>query len=188
MNARSPAPRYGSTLIALHWLMLVLLAAVYLAIELRVLYPRGSGVREGLKTLHYVLGLTVFALVWLRLLARLAGRIPDIIPNPPRWQLRIAHAVEFTMYLFLVLMPLMGWMMLSAEGKPVSLFGLPLPALIGANASLAEQLKDIHTITGKSGYALVGLHALGALFHHYVQRDNTLRRMLPGSRPLPDHS
>lgn len=181
MDPRQPATRYGSALIALHWLMLLLLAATYLAIELRVLYPRGSGVREGLKTLHYVLGLTVFALVWLRLLARLTGRIPAIVPSPPRWQLRIAHTVEFAMYLFLVLMPLLGWMMLGAEGEPVSLFGLPLPALIGANASLAEQLKEIHTITGKSGYVLVGLHALGALFHHFVQRDNTLRRMLPGS-------
>jgi len=181
MDPRHPATRYGSALIALHWLMLLLLASTYLAIELRVLYPRGSGVREGLKTLHYVLGLTIFALVWLRLLARLTGRIPAIVPSPPRWQLGIAHAVEFALYLFLVLMPLLGWMMLCAEGEPVSLFGLPLPALIGANASLAEQLKEIHTITGKSGYALVGLHALGALFHHFVQRDNTLRRILPGS-------
>lgn len=174
--------RYRPGQIALHWLMLVLLVAVYLAIELRVLYPRGSDIREGMKTLHFTLGLLVFSLVWLRLFLRLRNRVPPIIPPPPRWQLRIAHVVEFSIYLFMVAMPLLGWMTLSAEGEPISLFGLPLPALISANEGMAGQLKEIHEIIGKTGYALIGLHAAGALVHHYIQRDSTLRRMLPGSR------
>lgn len=173
--------RYSTGLIAMHWLMLALLVAVYAAIESRVLYPRGSVIREGLKTLHFTLGLAVFALVWLRLILRFTSRIPLIVPQPPRWQLRIAHVVEFSIYVFMIAMPMLGWTTLSAEGKPISLFGLPLPALTGANAGLAEQLKEIHELVGKAGYALIGLHALAALTHHFLQRDNTLRRMLPGS-------
>jgi cytochrome b561 len=57
-------------------------------------YPKGSATREAFKTWHYLLGLTVFALVWLRLLARLAARVPPILPRPPQWQLRVAHVVE----------------------------------------------------------------------------------------------
>ena len=53
--------------IMMHWLMLALLAGVYACIELREFYPRGSDVREGLKTWHFMLGLSVFALVWVRL-------------------------------------------------------------------------------------------------------------------------
>jgi len=51
--------------------------------------------------------------------------------------------------------------------------------LIGVNKGLATQLEDIHGLIGNLGYAVIGIHALAALIHHYVQRDNTLRRMLP---------
>ena len=172
-------PRYGSLLIGLHWLMLVLLIAVYSCIELRVLYPRGSAIREGMKTLHFTLGLVIFLLVWLRLLARVNSSVPAIVPPPPRWQLNIAHATELGIYLLMISMPLLGWLSLNASGDPVSLFGLPLPQLIGANEQLAGQLEEVHETIGTVGYVLIGAHALAAHFHHYIQRDNTLTRMLP---------
>ena len=180
MIQNNTTSRYGSLLIGLHWLMLLLLAATYATIELRVLYPRGSAIREGLKTLHFTLGLAIFLLVWLRLYARLRSPSPAIVPPPPRWQLTIAHLTELAMYLLMIAMPLLGWLALSAEGDPVSLFGLPLPQLIGTNGQLAHQLEEVHETIGNVGYALVGVHTLGALVHHYFQRDNTLRRMLPG--------
>src|SRR5690348_8601588 len=107
MSAKTTT-RYGLPLITLHWFMLVLIVAVYVCIEVREFYPKGSTIREGLKTWHYVLGLTVFALAWLRLLVRLAGRVPPIVPSPPRWQLRVAHTVEFAIYLFVIVMPVLG--------------------------------------------------------------------------------
>lgn len=180
MNHDDNVTRYGSLLIAMHWLMLILIVAVYASIELRELYPRGSTIREGLKTLHYTLGLTVFLLVWLRLYARWKSPSPAIVPHPPRWQLVTAHAVAFAIYLLMIAMPLLGWLTLSAEGDPISLFGLPLPGLIGANEQLAGRIKEVHETVGTVGYALIGVHTLAALVHHYVQRDNTLRRMLPG--------
>lgn len=181
MSLDNAVARYNSRLILLHWLMLALIVAVYASIELRELYPLGSATREGLKTLHFALGLAVFALVWLRLIVRRTGPVPAIVPSPPRWQLLVAHVSEFAIYLFMIAMPLLGWLALSAEGKPVSLFGLPLPALIGANATLSDQIEEIHEVIGNVGYALIGVHALAALVHHFIQRDNTLRRMLPGS-------
>lgn len=172
--------RYGSAVITLHWLMMALIIAVYACIELREFYPKGSTVREALKTWHYVLGLSVFALVWLRLIARLAGQVPAIVPAPPRWELRIAHVVEFAIYLFAITMPLLGWAIVSGKGISVSFFGAPLPRLMVANGALAEQLQDVHELIANLGYGLIGIHVLAALFHHYVQRDNTLTRMLPG--------
>ncbi len=70
--------RYGIPLITLHWLMVVLIVAVFACIELREFYPRGSAIRDAFKTWHYLLGLPVFALVWLRLLVRLAAR-PEVL-------------------------------------------------------------------------------------------------------------
>lgn len=175
--------RYGTLTIFLHWSMLALLAAVYACIELREIYPRGSDPRELLKTWHFMLGLTVFALVWVRLAARLSGGTPPIVPEPPRWQLWAGRAVHVALYALMIGMPIGGWLILSAEGKPVPFWGLTLPPLVAPNEELAELIEEVHETIGTFGYWLIGLHAAAALFHHYFMRDNTLRRMLgSGSR------
>ncbi|HEU4625221.1 MAG TPA: cytochrome b [Steroidobacteraceae bacterium] len=179
MHPKEASARYGSLLISLHWLMLLLIVAVYACIELRELYPTGSEIREGLKTWHFMLGIAVFALVWVRLLARFVRAVPPIVPQPPRWQLFLAHLTELAIYLFMIVMPLLGWLILSAENRPVPFFGIELPALIGPNKALAKQLEEIHETVGNVGYFLIGIHAAAALAHHYLHRDNTLVRMLP---------
>ena len=172
-----PSDRYGRLSIVIHWATLALLVAVYACMELREIYPRGSEIREALKTWHYMLGLTVFFLVWVRITARLFGNTPPIVPATPKWQLIIANAVELALYALMIVLPLLGWVMLSAEGKAIPFFGLQLPALVGANEALAERTKEVHETLATIGYFLIGLHAIAALFHHYVRRDNTLRRM-----------
>lgn len=179
MRPQEGSPRYGSPLISLHWLMLILIVVVYACIELRELYPRGSAIRDGLKTWHYMLGLAIFALVWLRLIARFLAPVPAIVPRPPQWQMLVAYATEFSIYIFMIVMPLLGWLILSGESQSVPFFGLHLPALIGENKALAKQFEEIHETIGNVGYFLIGLHAAAALIHHYVYRDNTLVRMLP---------
>lgn len=169
--------RFGVLTISLHWFMLALLAAVYASIELRVYWPRGSDPRELLKVWHYMLGLSVLALVCIRLVARWRGGTPPVIPAPPAWQKRLGVAMHGALYLLMIGMPIAGWLILSASGDPVPLFGLRLPALVAANQSLADQIKELHEVGGTIGYWLIGLHAAAALFHHYVQHDNTLLRM-----------
>jgi cytochrome b561 len=171
------AQRYGKASIILHWLTLILLIGVYACIELREMFPRGSDPREALKQWHFALGLTVFVLVWIRMLARVLGETPPIIPQSPRWQRLIAQAVEVALYALMIALPLLGWLTLSAEGTPISFFGAPLPALVGVNEAFAERTEELHETLATAGYFLIGLHALAALFHHYVQRDNTLKRM-----------
>jgi cytochrome b561 len=83
------------------------------------------------------------------------------------------------LYAFLILMPLLGWLTLSAAGKAIPFFGLELPALIGPDKALAESIEDLHGTIGTLGYYLIGLHAAAALYHHYFVQDDTLRRMLP---------
>lgn len=182
MNLKNTTDRYGSLSIAMHWLMLLLLVAVYACIELRGFYPKGSDPREALKQWHFMLGLSVFALVWLRLALRLWASTARIQPAVGIWQQRAAVAMHFALYLFLVVMPLLGWLLLSAKGKPIPFFGLELPALIGSNEGFADSVKELHETIGTVGYYLVGLHAAVALFHHYVLRDNVLLRMLPRRR------
>jgi cytochrome b561 len=184
MNWKNTHDRYGALSITMHWLMLALLVAVYACILLREEYPRGSDLREALKTWHFMLGLSVLVLVILRLAIRLSGPTPRIVPEVAVWQHRLAAAMHLALYLFLIVMPLLGWLALSADGKPVPFFGLELPALWGTDKDFAHSVEEVHETIGEIGYWLVGLHAAAALFHHYVVRDNTLLRMLPGRTPV----
>ncbi len=179
MNWRNSANRYGALSIGLHWLMLLLFVAVYACIELRGYFPKGSDPREALKVWHFMLGLSVLALALLRVLLRLTSPVPRIEPMPPGWQKLSASLMHFALYVLMIGMPLAGWLLLSAAGKPIPFFGLQLPALIGESKTLARTIKEIHEIGGTVGYFLIGAHAAAALFHHYVVHDDTLRRMLP---------
>ena len=179
MNWRNTESRYGSLSIGLHWLMLLLIAAVYACIELRGNFPKGSDIREGLKTWHFMLGLSILLLVLLRLAVHFIGTVPRIEPDPPKWQSLFAKLIHIALYALMLGMPLLGWLTLSAEGKLVPFFGLQLPSLVGESKSVAGSAKELHETGGTVGYFLIGLHAAAALFHHYVVRDNTLRRMLP---------
>ncbi|WP_026177351.1 cytochrome b [Thiobacillus denitrificans] len=179
-NRKSPANRYRAPSIGLHWLMLLLFVAVYGSIELRQLFEKGSDPREALKTWHFMLGMLAFALAWLRLAARLSGPAPAIRPEPPGLQHLSSRLLHLALYVLMIGMPLTGWLVLSATGKPIPFFGLELPALIGENKALARQIKELHETVGTIGYVLIGGHAMAALYHHYIKRDGTLVRMLPG--------
>lgn len=177
MTFKKMADRYHMSSVALHWLMLILFIGVYASINLRELFDKGTAPREALKSLHFSLGLLMFALVWLRLAMRIKHPAPGITPVPPAWQEAAAKLAHLALYALMIGMPLLGWLLLSAAGKPIPFFGLELPALIGPDKALAGQLKEVHEFVGELGYFLIGAHAGAALFHHYIKRDNTLLRM-----------
>ncbi|MDO9049939.1 MAG: cytochrome b [Methylotenera sp.] len=179
MSWKNTSKRYGTLSIGLHWLMLLLFIAVYACIELRELYPKGSDPREALKTWHFMLGLSIWVLVALRIYARLSSPIPSITPEPVRWQMLSAKLAHLALYGLMIIMPLLGWLLLSASGKPIPFFGLELPALVAKNKELAGLVKEVHQTMGVVGYYLIGLHATAALFHHYYIKDDTLIRILP---------
>ena len=171
--------RYGSLAIGLHWLMLLLLAAVFASIELREFFPKNSEPRALMKTWHFMLGLLVFGLAALRLVWSLCNVTPGIEPTQPVWQARLAKLMHLALYALMLGVPIAGWLILSGEGKPVPFFGFELPPLIDANRGLAKTLENIHESAANIGLALIGMHAAAALFHHHALRDNTLSRMLP---------
>ncbi|MCE9661715.1 MAG: cytochrome b [Burkholderiales bacterium] len=179
MTWRNTAGRYGSLSIGLHWLMLLLIAAAYACMELRGMFPKGSDAREAMKTWHFMLGLSVLLLAVFRVGVHFMGTAPRVEPAPPRWQSRLARWMHAALYGLMIGLPLLGWLTLSAKGAPVPFFGMHLPPLVGENRSVADWAKEIHEIGATVGYVLIGLHAAAALFHHYVVRDDTLRRMLP---------
>lgn len=180
MVEQSLSSRYRPLMIGLHWFMLVLLIAVYAFIELRGFYPKGSEPRELMKALHFMLGISVLLFVVIRLAVRFSSPIPVIVPAPKNWEKLLANIMHIALYVFMLAMPVLGWLMLSAGGKPIPFFGLELPPLMAQDKLVAEQLHERHEQLGQIGYFLIGLHAMAGLFHHYVKRDNSLVRLLPG--------
>ncbi|WP_430391320.1 cytochrome b [Dyella sp. 20L07] len=132
--------------------------------------------------LHKSIGLTVLALLLLRLLWRAADRRPREDPAP-RWQQLAAHAVHGVLYLLIAALPLSGWWFNSVTGKPLQFFKLfNLPALSAANPDLRHLSHSIHENLFWFLVIVLVLHVGGALKHHLIDRDNTLLRMLPFRR------
>lgn len=182
-SATSAAPvRYTNLVITLHWLMALLILGAYVTIELREYYPRGSVTRESLKTFHYMIGLSVLVLLAVRVYARFSSHFPPIIPHPAAWQALAARGVHLALLALMLVLPISGWIILSAEADPIPFWGLELPPLVAPDALFADSVEEVHETIGELGYYLIGLHTVAALFHHYFVKDNTLSRMLPGRR------
>lgn len=180
MKLKNSTDHYNALSIALHWLMLVLIIAAYSTIELRELFSKGSDPRDALKSFHFMLGMSVFFLVWLRLVFRfMGGAAPAITPELKKNQQRAAELMHIALYILMIAMPILGWLLLSSVGKPVPFFGLEIPTIIGESQTLKPIFKELHEILGTAGYFLIGLHAAAGLYHHYVQHDDTMLRMLP---------
>ncbi|MGE6184144.1 cytochrome b, partial [Aeromonas media] len=98
---------------------------------------------------------------------------------PSPLMLKLGHLAHLALYGFLILTPLLGWLLLSAGGKPIPFFGFELPALIAPDDGLKGTIKELHETLANLGYALIALHAGAALYHHHVLKDSTLTNMLP---------
>ena len=173
-------PRYRPALRRLHWLVAVLVLAVYLLIEQRGLFPRGSSGRAAMMQGHFWVGLTILVLALWRLALRARSPVPPITPALPAWQALPSKLLHLALYLFLVVMPPLGLATAWSDGKVlrVPFTGIAVPALLPEDHALAHTLEDLHGTIGELFYWVIGAHILAALWHHGFRRDDTLRRML----------
>ena len=137
--------------------------------------------------LHKSIGLTVFALVLLRILWRWRDSRPRDEPAP-RWQQRAARAVHGVLYTLIVVIPLSGWWYNSLAGKPLQWFKLfNLPTLAAKNIDQSHFARAVHEYLFWLLLLVLLVHVGAALKHHVFDNDNVLRRMLPFGR-LRNHS
>jgi cytochrome b561 len=129
---------------------------------------------------HKWLGVTVLALAAVRLLWRSANRPPAPLVSIPSWQHKVAEGVHYLLYFLMFAAPISGYLYGSAAGVPVVYLKLvTLPALIGPDPELKAILKTVHYVLVMTMAGVVVGHALAALKHHFIDRDITLKRMLP---------
>jgi cytochrome b561 len=168
---------YTRTAVALHWIIAGLILAGFslgwVMTDLAV-----SPLKLRMYNWHKWVGITVLGLAAIRTIWRLIHRAPPLLPSPA-WQRIAAHAVHGLLYLVLFLLPLSGWVYSNATGYPVVYLGLwRLPDLVGRDKALAGMLHERHEQLGLLLLLLVVLHAVAAFKHHFIDRDDTLRRML----------
>jgi len=133
---------------------------------------------------HKWTGVLVFALLIVRIGVQISVRIAprSAIPMPPSG--RLAQGAHLLLYLLLALVPLSGWLFSSAAGFTTVWFGLwPIPDLVPKDAQLKELFQAVHNALTSVLAALVVLHLLAALKHHFIDRDRVLVRMVPGLKP-----
>jgi cytochrome b561 len=173
---------YGAPARFFHWATALLLAGQY-AIGWTMPDVHRDTKPTGLIAWHLSVGLLVVLLVIVRVLWRTSRPAPSELKDVPPFLTVIARLTHWLLYLLLIALPLMGWANASSRGWTVALAGLiPLPPLSPAGSPIGHALGDWHQIFAWVLLALVGLHAVAALFHHFILRDGTLRRMLPASR------
>lgn len=172
--------KYAPPQIVLHWLIFVLVVCTYASMELKGFVAKGTPGREYFNIFHYSLGFSVLVLMVIRLLVKSMYVTPGIVPPVPRWQHFAATAMHGLIYLMFISLPVLGILTMYYSGNDWMLFGMKMPESVVPDIALQKQLKGFHELLANTGYYLIGLHAAAALFHHYVLRDNALRRMMPG--------
>lgn len=170
----------------LHWVMAALI--LYL-VFLGWSFDSDDSGRYARYQMHKSVGILVLFLTFVRIGLRIAYKAPPEMPGP-KWQMLAARAVHIGFYVLMIGLPLSGWAMVSASpiGIKTVLFGIiPWPHLpVTPGHDLNETLEAVHGLLAKAMiYLLVPLHIGAALMHHFVHKDDTVTRMLPGLEPKP---
>jgi cytochrome b561 len=177
------AQRYNALAIAFHWLTALLVGSLYALGQLRSLPGRGSALQHLMLTTHYGLGLTLAVLIVLRLAWRATHKAPD---HEKGLMGLAATAGHIALYLLMIAAVTLGILLKWHGAHPIPFFGLfQVPSLVNLAAVPYRTLFSLHALAANGIVIVVGLHAAAALLHHYVLRDETLHRMLPGSWRLP---
>lgn len=184
-SIETAAPQYTSTAKVLHWLIALMIIGLF-ALGQYMNDLSMSPSKLQLYSWHKWAGVTVFLLVLIRLGWRLLHTPPALpaqMSKPQRLASHIGHAV---LYLLMLAIPISGWLMSSAKGYQTVWFGVvPLPDLIGKDKQIGEALVELHESLNGLLMLIVAIHALAALKHHFIDRDDVLIRMLPSRKQLP---
>jgi cytochrome b561 len=173
---RTERDRFSGLQRILHWLMAVMvLTMLFIGVSMvSTLEPRFLT----LISIHKPLGIAILALALIRLSVRLRLGAPPLPPELPRAQALAAKLSHVVLYALLIMMPLIGWGMLSAGGYPVVLYGpLHLPEILPHDDHLHAILRMAHTVLAFIFFATILLHVAAALFHALIRRDGVFRAM-----------
>jgi cytochrome b561 len=179
MQLKNDASRYGVIAQLFHWAIVGLIITQFVLANKVAALPLGPAKIATLAT-HKSIGMTIFGLAVLRLIWRWFNPVPPVPASTPQWQRRAAHASHWALYGLIMVTPIIGWLMSSARAFSVSWFGLfTLPDFVEPDTARYEFFHETHEVLAVTLLVIAIVHAVAALKHHFFDRDNVLRRMLP---------
>lgn len=178
MQAVNSKHRYGWVAILFHWLMApAVIGNFAFGLWMVGLAYQHPWYHQG-PQLHKAAGVLLFILLLLRLLWRWGNQSPQPAATAP-WQLYAAKFTHGAIYCLMLILMLSGYLISTADGRPVDVFGwFSVPATIYNIDGQEDIAGEVHEWLAWSLMALVAIHALAALKHHFYNRDATLRKML----------
>ena len=175
----NPESTYTGTAKILHWLMALLLFAM-LGLGFYMSDLPLSPQKLQLYSWHKWAGVSAFLLLVIRLAWRLTHQPPALPIQTPKIQQWAAHLGHGALYVLMLVIPLSGWLMSSAKGFQTVWFGvLAIPDLLEKNKELGAVLAEVHELLNIILILVLLIHIAAAIKHHVLDKDNTLRRMLP---------
>ena len=179
-NSAAAGGGYGRAASAMHWLVAARAVMVVVFGWATEAAARNTPARGSLLLLHGSIGLTILAVMIVRILWRWRHPAPVLPRSLARAEAALAHLTHLGLYLLFMGMPLAGYVNAAAQGHAVSLFGMvSIPPLLPINLRLAQGAIAAHLVGQYLVYLLVAAHIAAALFHGIVRRDGVLERMLP---------
>lgn len=126
--------------------------------------------------LHKSIGVTLFALIVIRILWRITHRPPAMLSSYRAWERKLATGTHHLLYLFMIALPVSGVIMATYSKYGIKWFGIPLIKGLDNN-EMREVFEQIHEIFGLIILVMIILHITGALKHKFIDKDETLKRM-----------
>ena len=176
MRIKNTQTHFGVVAIGFHWIIAFLIIGI-LTIGLYMVDLPNNAQKTQFYGLHKEFGLLVLWLATFRLFWRLKNVSPELTLLP--WYERFtARLVHWAFYVLMFAMPITGWLLSSAAGYAPSFFGLTLPVLIPPNVEERHLFGLIHQWFAYTFIAAIVLHIAAALKHHFIDKDNILRRII----------
>jgi cytochrome b561 len=177
-----PRSRYDRWTIALHWLSALLVITLFASAYVWNNLPRGMPLRKELQSLHISMGILFTVVFIVRLFWRSTGG-RKLAAMETGLQRILSKGMHHLLYLLLTAQVLLGYLLRWAQGEPFMFFGLfSIPSAFAPNKPLAEWFEWTHNYVAWTIIILAFGHAVAALTHHYLLRDDVLKRMLPFGR------
>lgn len=165
---------YGFISILFHWIMaLILLATFLLGLNLEHNFQYYYEVLM----IHNSLGILIFLLA----IFRVCWKWLNIKPEPlssRKILIKLASSIHILFYFLFFLIPITGYLLTNLQGDTVSFFGTSLPEILNRNIEVKHYARNIHEALGKIMMVMILMHVIGALYHHFWLKDNTLKRIL----------
>jgi len=185
MSFRNTNRSWGVLSKTLHWLIVILIINQWWIAE------RAHELKFSAKIAalgwHKSFGITILALAIVRLVWRWANPVPALQSEIRPWEKLIAQVAHLLLYGLIFALPLTGWLMSSAKNIPVSWFKLfQLPDLVAPDKAFGESMEHLHGLLFNALVVVAALHIVGALKHHFIDKNDVLRRMLPFARVKRD--